>query len=181
MNELEQSILNLHHIRQYLHYVIKKAKINTSIVDELNALDKIIEAYGDDVKEKFKLSWDSCINPTNNQWEDAYWRLRKNSNAQIHDLKAKLSRALDPNNPNYTDDEIEAMSEEFMEDCLTLEKFMGDKHIWESKVELDGLTGDLYIQFPDDLMQKLGWKEGDILNWEIADNKTVILTKKNGK
>jgi len=34
--------------------------------------------------------------------------------AEIRDLKAKLSRALDPENPNYTDDEIEAMTEEII-------------------------------------------------------------------
>ena len=32
--------------------------------------------------------------------------------AEVRDLKAKLSRALNPDNPNYTDEEIEAMCAE---------------------------------------------------------------------
>ena len=38
--------------------------------------------------------------------------------AEIRDLKAKLSRALDPENPNYTDDEIEAMTEEIIAEAF---------------------------------------------------------------
>jgi len=38
--------------------------------------------------------------------------------AEVRDLKAKLSRALDPNNPNYTDEEVEAMTEEILQESL---------------------------------------------------------------
>jgi hypothetical protein len=38
--------------------------------------------------------------------------------AEIRDLKAKLSRLENPDNPNYTDEEIEAMTEEIIQEAF---------------------------------------------------------------
>lgn len=38
---------------------------------------------------------------------------------------------------------------------------------------------DLFIEFPEELMQELGWEEGDLLNWEIQDDNKIIITKVN--
>jgi hypothetical protein len=42
----------------------------------------------------------------------------KKLEAQVRDLKAKLSRFKQPDNPNYTDEEIEAMTEEIIEEAF---------------------------------------------------------------
>jgi hypothetical protein len=34
------------------------------------------------------------------------------------------------------------------------------------------------LPFPEDLLQQEGWKEGDVLNWAVQDDGTVIITKK---
>jgi len=39
-------------------------------------------------------------------------------------------------------------------------------------------NGELFLTFPDELMEELGWQEGDVLNWDIKSN-GVILTKVN--
>lgn len=36
---------------------------------------------------------------------------------------------------------------------------------WTLPVEVDGLTGDCLINLPDDLLEKVGWKENDQLEW----------------
>ena len=36
---------------------------------------------------------------------------------------------------------------------------------WTLPVELDGLTGECLITLPDDLLEKVGWKENDQLEW----------------
>lgn len=36
--------------------------------------------------------------------------------------------------------------------------------------------GDPFIELPDDLLDTLGWQEGDILNWDLK-GEGVILTK----
>jgi bifunctional DNA-binding transcriptional regulator/antitoxin component of YhaV-PrlF toxin-antitoxin module len=36
---------------------------------------------------------------------------------------------------------------------------------------------DLFVEFPEELMQELGWKEDDIINWDIQDNNTIIISR----
>ena len=36
---------------------------------------------------------------------------------------------------------------------------------WQLPVGVDGLTGDCYVQFPDDLLEAANLKEGDTVNW----------------
>lgn len=39
-------------------------------------------------------------------------------------------------------------------------------------------TGELFIEFPNDLLLQLGWKPGDMLNWAQQDSGNWIITKK---
>jgi bifunctional DNA-binding transcriptional regulator/antitoxin component of YhaV-PrlF toxin-antitoxin module len=36
--------------------------------------------------------------------------------------------------------------------------------------------GELFIEFPDELIDELGWQEGDILNWDLK-GEGIILSK----
>ena len=38
--------------------------------------------------------------------------------------------------------------------------------------------GELFLTFPDDLMEEFGWQEGDVLNWDVRGN-GIVLTKVN--
>jgi bifunctional DNA-binding transcriptional regulator/antitoxin component of YhaV-PrlF toxin-antitoxin module len=40
---------------------------------------------------------------------------------------------------------------------------------WTLDVKEDPETGDQILEFPDDMMESAGWKEGDTLEW--IDNK----------
>lgn len=72
---------------------------------------EVAEEY--DLKLQEDLSVDEKWNQQNkvepNHWEQRYWELRKSTGEQIADLKAKLSRALNPDAKEYTDYEMEAM------------------------------------------------------------------------
>jgi len=37
-------------------------------------------------------------------------------------------------------------------------------------------SGDLFIEFPYDLIDELGWQEGDVLNWDLK-GEGIILSK----
>jgi bifunctional DNA-binding transcriptional regulator/antitoxin component of YhaV-PrlF toxin-antitoxin module len=39
-------------------------------------------------------------------------------------------------------------------------------------------NGDQYITFPDEVIEELGWQEGDVLNWDVRGN-GISLTKVN--
>lgn len=48
---------------------------------------------------------------------------------------------------------------------------------WTLPVELDGLTGDCLVTLPDDLLDKVGWKENDQLEWIDCGDGTFKLSK----
>lgn len=50
------------------------------------------------------------------------------------------------------------------------------KTSWSITLEEDG--EDLILPFPDDLLEQVGWKEGDVLIWDMKDDGSVILSKK---
>lgn len=37
-------------------------------------------------------------------------------------------------------------------------------------------NGDLYLTFPDEVIEELGWQEGDILNWDVK-GEGIVLSK----
>lgn len=50
---------------------------------------------------------------------------------------------------------------------------------WQLPVEVDGLTGDCYVQFPDDLLEAANLKEGDQVEWIDNSDGTYTLKKYN--
>ena len=50
---------------------------------------------------------------------------------------------------------------------------------WTAVLEEDIATGELILPLPTDLIEQLGWKEGDDLVWDInEETKQISLTKK---
>ena len=47
---------------------------------------------------------------------------------------------------------------------------------WTAYVEQDG--DDLILPLPDDLLEQLEWKIGDVLIWDVREDGSVVLTKK---
>ena len=39
-------------------------------------------------------------------------------------------------------------------------------------------NGDLFITFPDEVIEELGWEEGDILEWNLKGD-GIVLSKLN--
>jgi bifunctional DNA-binding transcriptional regulator/antitoxin component of YhaV-PrlF toxin-antitoxin module len=47
---------------------------------------------------------------------------------------------------------------------------------WTVTLEEDG--EDLILPFPPDLLEQTGWKEGDTLLWDVKEDGSIILSKK---
>lgn len=45
-------------------------------------------------------------------------------------------------------------------------------------VEVQEIDGELYIEFPEDMLKELDWKEGDVLLWTDNGDGTFHITKK---
>lgn len=48
---------------------------------------------------------------------------------------------------------------------------------WTLEVQEDPETGDAILQFPDELMEQAGWREGDVLDWKDLGDGSWSLTK----
>jgi antitoxin component of MazEF toxin-antitoxin module len=46
---------------------------------------------------------------------------------------------------------------------------------WTAYVEQEG--DDLVLPIPDEVLEELNWKEGDVLVWDIKEDGTIILKK----
>jgi hypothetical protein len=53
------------------------------------------------------------------------------------------------------------------------------KTSWTLTVEEDSDTGDAIIQFPPDLLEQAGWKEGDTLIWKDRGDGSWLLENKS--
>jgi hypothetical protein len=49
---------------------------------------------------------------------------------------------------------------------------------WTLTVEEDPKTGESILQFPPDLLENTGWKEGDVLEWNDNGDGSWSLAKK---
>lgn len=51
---------------------------------------------------------------------------------------------------------------------------------WEATlIDAGDGSGDGYVEFPKELLEKLDWHEGDVINIDIV-NEQLLLTKVNG-
>lgn len=48
---------------------------------------------------------------------------------------------------------------------------------YEVILQEDKETGDLILPLPQELLDRMGWKPGDNLDWSQSDNGSFILTK----
>ena len=48
---------------------------------------------------------------------------------------------------------------------------------WQLPIEMDGLTGECYVQFPDDLLEATNLKEGDMVEWIPNGSDSYLLKK----
>ena len=53
-----------------------------------------------------------------------------------------------------------------------------DDNIWIVTVQENGETKDLFIEFPPDAIDQIGWDEGDTLIWEELDHGGWSIKKK---
>lgn len=58
-------------------------------------------------------------------------------------------------------------------------KIHEDKITFEVTAQEDPETGDMFLPLPPELLEKMGWKEGDTLDWKSSSDGTWIITKKD--
>lgn len=54
---------------------------------------------------------------------------------------------------------------------------MANQNLKTLTVQEDPQTGDLFLEFPEELLEEMGWKEGDTLSWATGDNGSWLIRK----
>jgi len=49
--------------------------------------------------------------------------------------------------------------------------------IFESTVEYNDDFGEYFVTLPEELIQSVGWEEGDVLEWQVNKDGTVVLER----
>lgn len=111
-------------------------------------LDEILSCDKDDPSPECRSAW-------NDFWEDV---------DEKHSREYNLREAEYYNKRAQLDADYEAIKAAGGYDYTPLTT--KDKVVkWQLPVEVDGLTGDCYVKFPDDLLEAANLKEGDVVNW----------------
>ena len=86
-------------------------------------------------------------------------------------------------NPTLTEDRISNFpGEQYTEETLNAmcDKAASEKDKvvkWQLPVEVDGVSGEYYIQFPDDLLEAANIKEDDLVQWIDRGDGSYLLKK----
>ena len=93
--------------------------------------------------------------------------------AEYYDKRAQLDLGR-----NRTYDEMIADGYWMTDDGFWMPPEKKDKVLkWQLPVEIDGVSGEYYVQFPDDLMEASGIKENDVVEWVDKGDGTYLLRK----
>jgi len=110
-----------------------------------------------------------CQQAWNDFWEENYYP-EEHKKPKVEDVMPPWGHS-DMEALRYTEEELSAM-------CDAAEK--KDKVVkWQLPVEVDGLTGDCFVQFPDDLLEAADLKEGDGVEWVDKGDGSYLLRKIN--
>lgn len=104
------------------------------------------------------------------------------SSYPVSKVEEKLKTPIQQN-PQYTDEEMDAMTAAAEEDELISKGYFKEDGFWKKsktwtvEVSMDGLTGDAFLPIPDEVMDLVEWNLYDELEWIPNGNGSYILRK----
>lgn len=194
MNSLEMVTSKVCSAREILDCAIDALQEHQNDKAEslMNAAYEFLEYYLQEFDSKFKVAWQATVKDFSNT---------DTLIDEINHLKAKLSRLENPDNPNYTDEEIDAMCDDAIkqrnttlsldhDDMLAAGFDITSDGFWippgqQDKVKkwilpVDHFGDSYFVTFPDDLLKAANLKEGDRVEWIDRNDGSFEMRKVNG-
>ena len=84
---------------------------------------------------------------------------------------------------NYTEEELNAMCDAAADKEKCREYNLREAEDYNKRAELDMQTrtvtveedgDDLILAIPDDILESMGWKENDVLEWETSEEGVIL-------
>lgn len=148
-------------VEEHYHYFKLHTGRSYELLCLLNGNGKgHIPAYDEYVKKKQNLVCDKdnpspeCQNSWNNFWEEHYYP-EEYKGSTVSSVPPYYNSVM----PSSTQRDIDRVKK------------------WVLPTEVDGLTGDVFVNFPDDLLEAAGLVEGDKIEWVDQGDGSYLLKK----
>jgi len=120
--------------------------------------DKILSCDKEDKSPECQKSWDDFWNDVDEKHRREYNLREAEYYNKRAELDAKWKPVSVPSKPLYVSEDGDV----WIPDTDTKE----DKVVkWQLPVEIDGASGEYFVQLPDDLLEVANLKEGDTIEW----------------
>jgi len=160
-----------------VHHVMNELSLCQSGLDELKVLvSTTMDSFNDNYPGRSET--DQLLSVTYkflNYFVDEYdkkfndaWSVSIAVARELDDVKAKLSRLENPDNPQYTDEELTAM-------CNQQDRVVK----WILPVEQFAGSDEYLVSFPEDLLEAANLQEGDQVEWINRGDGSFELRKVN--
>lgn len=172
MNELEMVSSKVSSAREILDSALDALEIGNCEKTQklINAAYEFLGYYLEESDVKFKNAWNETVVKLKQEEDDAWDTVLKEKDYYEPSMPPWGHSDLEYISKHYTDEEMSAMCDNAAEQ---------DKlKRWILPVEIDGITGDLFVTFPDDLLEQTGWKEGDSINFEVDVDGSIVVSSK---
>ncbi len=145
----------------------------------LYAVDEFLQYYLQEFDEKFKDAWQATVGDLRDDVKDDGMRPWGHSDLEYLIANNKKSLICDKDDPSP---ECQNAWNDFWEEHYHPEEHKDDKVVKRSlPVEIDSVSGEYYVTFPDDLLEATNLKEGDQVEWVDLGNGSFKLIKKEKK
>ena len=116
-----------------------------------------------------------CKGAWNDFWEDYYYPEESKQYTE-EELNAMCDKAASDEEKNKCR-EYNLREAEYYNKRAELDSKVDQVNRWVLPVEVDGLSGECYVQLPDDLLERAGLKEGDMVHWIDRGDSSFELRK----
>jgi hypothetical protein len=153
-----------------------KKQTGQSWADYWEGAPDYYDNYKKDLEKELTYAKINSNSPYNDGYTREYYQSRVNKISQkLQDVCMPAWGHSDMEALKYTDEELDAM-------CDAAEKEekakKADKVVrWQLPTQVDGLTGDVFVTFPDDLLETANLTEGDTVEWVDQGDGSYLIRK----
>jgi hypothetical protein len=181
MNELEMVTSKICSAREILDCAIEAHEYHKreKVEHLLHAVDEYLQYYLQEFDNKFKDAWQATVGDLRD--DDTKSTLECDRNDQSPECQKSWNDFWEVWEENYypeevKDDGMRPWGHSDLEYQIANSK--KDKVIkWSLPVKIDELTGDCYVEFPDDLLEATYLKEGDQIEWINQGDGSYLMRK----